>query len=112
MKRVPLARRIHLRARSTLKPQPARRKAEWPLRRAVVKEALERAGYRCEFPMLHECAGPLDAHEVIPRSTWPAGHLVASNIRIVCRAAHEWISENPQQAHDIGMHGWSWERWK
>lgn len=58
----------------------------------------------------HVCAGPLDPHEVIPRSAWPGGHLVLDNVRTLCRAAHEWVHANERAAHRLGLHGYSWER--
>lgn len=56
------------------------------------------------------CGGRLDRHELIPRSAWPAGELVASNIVVLCRRHHSWVSDNPMLAHVLGLHGFSWER--
>lgn len=56
------------------------------------------------------CAGPLDVHEVIPRSAWRKGYLVVENCKLVCRRHHDWIGENPDEAHTLGLHGFSWER--
>lgn len=56
------------------------------------------------------CGGPLDAHEIIPRSVWPDGELVASNIIVVCRIHHAWIGDHPKWAHELGLHGFSYER--
>lgn len=58
----------------------------------------------------HHCRGPLDGHEVIPRSAWPGGHLVLDNVRTVCRAAHDWIGGHERDAAAIGLHGYSWDR--
>jgi peptidoglycan/xylan/chitin deacetylase (PgdA/CDA1 family) len=56
------------------------------------------------------CEGPLDVHEVIPRSAWRAGYLIRSNCLLICRAHHDWIHDNPDAAHELGLHGYSWER--
>jgi hypothetical protein len=56
------------------------------------------------------CSGPLDVHEVIPRSVWPDGELVVSNCVCVCRRHHEWIDGHPAAALVVGLHGHSWER--
>lgn len=94
-----------------------KRLGERAARQAAVLEVIARDGWRCFAVGLleHRCSfdprrGGIDAHEVIPRSTWPGGHLAASNIRLVCRVAHEWIGANPAKAHDLGLHGWSWDR--
>lgn len=57
-----------------------------------------------------ECSGPLDVHEVIPRSVWPDGELEPSNCVLVCRRHHQWIGDHPDLAHEMGLHGYSWER--
>lgn len=56
------------------------------------------------------CGGRLDVHEIIPRSAWPDGELVESNCLLVCRRHHDWIDDNPEPAHLLGLHGFSWER--
>jgi hypothetical protein len=56
------------------------------------------------------CAGPLDVHEVIPRSAWAGGYLVPSNCVTLCRTHHTWVTDNPSAAHSIGLHGYSYER--
>lgn len=52
----------------------------------------------------------LDVHEIIPRSAWPDGELVESNCVLICRRHHIWIDQHPELAHEIGLHGFSWER--
>jgi hypothetical protein len=91
----------------------ARRRAEIPERTAVVLAALERDRYRCQAPPLVpeiRCAGPLDPHEIIPRSAWHAGYLRLDNVMILCRAHHDWVGDHPDLAHRAGLHGFSWER--
>lgn len=60
-----------------------------------------------DFPLEH--GGPLDVHEIIPRSVWPDGELEPSNCVLVCRIHHIWIDANPLDAHRIKLHGMSWE---
>lgn len=111
-----LLRRTALPRSGRLPAMSSKRMGERDARRAAVAEVARRDGLRCAAVGLleHRCTEQgghgLDAHEVIPRSTWPGGHLVASNIRLVCRTAHEWIGANPAKAHDLGLHGWSYER--
>lgn len=57
-----------------------------------------------------KCWSILDVHEIIPRSTWPDGELVESNCVLICRRHHIWIDQHPELAHEIGLHGFSWER--
>lgn len=56
------------------------------------------------------CSVELDVHEIIPRSAWPDGELVADNCVLVCRSHHIWIDYHPEPAHAMGLHGYSWER--
>jgi hypothetical protein len=91
---------------------PKRRKL-LAIRRAVVAQAIARCGGKCEafyaWPLI-KCAGPLDGHEVIPKSAWPGGWLVLDNVKMVCRRHHQEIDANPDHAHEFGFHGYSWER--
>lgn len=83
------------------------------LRARLCERVLARDGHRCvagrAVPTV-ACSGPLDVHEVIPRSAWAKGYLVLSNCRTVCRAHHDWIGLHPLEAHRLGLHGFSWER--
>lgn len=99
-------------------PIPARsakRISDSERRRQVIEEVGTRDGWVCggvgRIPN-HICRSTdeLDCHEIIPRSAWPSGYLVADNCVMVCRIAHQWIDLNPEKAHDIGLHGFSWER--
>lgn len=56
------------------------------------------------------CGGPLDIHEIIPRSAWRAGYLVPDNCVLICRNHHDWVDHWPDAAHVLGLHGYSWER--
>lgn len=47
---------------------------------------------RVEVP---RCRGPLDKHETIPRSLWPAGALDPDNCATLCRTHHDWIESTP-----------------
>jgi hypothetical protein len=111
-----------------LRPVSLKRLREKPARDAVIEEVVFRDGPGCYafrqinaryqvavqlgWPLTcwHPTSGRLDAHEIVPRSTWPGGHLVASNVRMVCRRHHEWIDRHLITAATLGLHGYSWER--
>lgn len=98
---------------NTVPYKSERRAGQRELRERLCEVALERAAHRCEAAELLPaiaCAGELDVHEVIPRSAWPGGHLVLSNVKVCCRAHHRYIGEHQNEAHALGLHGWSWER--
>lgn len=82
-------------------------------RASAVDEAWDRDRGRCQAEHLVpevRCGGPLDPHEIIPRSVWPGGERVVMNIAIICRNHHCWIDNHPDAAHAVGLHGYSWER--
>lgn len=56
------------------------------------------------------CSGPLEVHEIIPRSVWPDGELEESNCLLVCRRHHDWIDDELDAARLVGLHAFSWER--
>lgn len=91
----------------------ARRDTHRAARREVVDAARDRDKNRCQAEHLVDeirCGGPLDPHEIIPRSAWPAGDLDLDNVTIVCRRHHDWIDDHPAGAHELGLHRFSWER--
>jgi hypothetical protein len=75
-------------------------------RRKVVALVVERDGLVCYghtvLPVLG-CFGPLDPHEIVPRGRRPGGHLDPDNVRMVCRAHHEWAHSNPWLAETVGL---------
>jgi hypothetical protein len=98
---------------SRLSPRSKKREREAAERRIIVLAALARDRRSCQAAGVIfevDCAGPLDPHEIIPRSAWAAGYLVLDNVITVCRAHHDWIGEHVHQAHAYGFHGYSWER--
>lgn len=107
MKRTPMTRRTRL------SPKSKKRERDEAERRIVVEHAKIRDRNMCQaraaVPEI-SCGGPLDPHEIIPRSAWARGWLVLSNVLMVCRAHHDWIGDNPADAHAVGLHGFSWER--
>ena len=107
MKRSPLKR-----STKRIAPRSAKRIAEAPKRRAVKSLAMLRADGRCEARDVldHDCEGPLDAHELIPRSEYPGGHLDQRNVIIICRVAHDWVHDHPKDAYRVGLLKHSWER--
>lgn len=124
MKRTPLVRKTPLRRTGRLRAMSPKRRAEAAQRRAVIAAVKLRDGDRChaqvvisrraEAAAVHgwpiTCDGPLDAHEKIPRSAWPGGHLVTSNVIMVCRRHHDWIDAHEITAATLGLHGYSWQR--
>jgi hypothetical protein len=100
----PPKRKARLRSRSTRRDLEA-------ARRAVVVERVQRRDRSCRATSVMEvsCGGPLDPHEVIPRSAWRGGYLVETNVILVCRNHHRWIDNHPEDAHALGLHGYSWE---
>lgn len=57
-----------------------------------------------------ECHGGLEVHELIPRDAWRDGYLIDDNCVTLCADHHRWVTNNPDDAHKIGLHGYSWER--
>jgi len=104
----------------------AKRAAKRSLRAEVVAEVLARDNYRCVFldrvaqvygldyvPFAYplRCDGPLDVHEIIPRSVWRDGYLEPDNCVTLCRLAHHrWVTDNPADAYVLGLHDFSWSR--
>ena len=115
MKRTPLTRKTPLArgtsqlARTPLARESKKRKAERPLRRAVVEAVKERDGERCwavdAVPEL-ACWGPLDPDEHELRSARPGGHLDPENVRMICRAHHDWKHLHPIEAARRGLRPW------
>ena len=113
--------------RTPLKPMSRKRRQSLEERADVREAVLERDGHTCQFynyvvdsPLWRmadlngvpaRCSGDLEVHEIIPRSAWPAGWLVVDNCVTLCGGAHHpWVTDNPEKAHRIGLHGFSWER--
>jgi len=111
--------RSQLQRRTRLKPLSPKRHAEQGARKLVEIMTRQRASDRCEFHHYYKlfiadvpitCAGPLDVHEIIPRSAWAQGYLDPTNCVALCRRHHAWVTDNPSAAHELGLHGYSWER--
>lgn len=108
--------------RSPLRRVSKKRQAQLPARRELI-DRIHARDVVCQFPryllrahLLTDgfdpgpCRYPLDVHEIIPRSAWRDGWLHDTNCVLVCRAHHEWIDNYPDEAHEIGLHGYSHER--
>jgi hypothetical protein len=105
-----------------VRAQSKQRRGEARLRQAILETVIERDGNACHAAMVVArhyrqgcgwpitCAGEMDGHEVIPRSRWPGGHLVATNVRMCCRRHHDWIHAHPVTATTLGLLAPSWER--
>jgi hypothetical protein len=109
----PLKRSGELRRTGNLPPMSKKRRDALPNRAAFRESVLNRDSFRCQAATLVPdvaCSGQLDVHEIIPRSAWPDGWLVADNCLTVCRAHHTWIGFHPRKAADLGLHAFSWDR--
>lgn len=81
------------------------------LERAMVCRLVRQRDRTCQAKEAPgRCGGELDVHEIIPRSVWKKGYLVIENCLLVCRAHHDWIDDNPEDARELGLHRYSWER--
>ncbi len=112
MKRSPLRRGAPPKRTGRPRARSKRRESEAAERRAVV-ELVHRRDRTCRAAAVVpevECRGPLDVHEVIPRSAWAAGYLVPSNAKLVCRSHHSWIGDYPAEAKVRGLRGSAWDR--
>jgi len=77
---------------------------------AACREALERDRYRCQAVGLvpHDCRahlGDLDPHHVISKGAAPELADDPANIVGVCRRAHDWIGDHPEEAREMGLYG-------
>lgn len=82
-------------------------------RKVTVEIVRRRDNHTCQARGLVDsvrCGGPLDPHEIIPRSAWQLGYLEPGNVVTVCRRHHEWIDNHPDDAFALGLHGYSWQR--
>lgn len=111
--------------RTPLRPISRRRRNQQHARQQVVAQVHDRDRY-CRFwdyvwdstarlpgdlaTAPKDCCGPLDVHEIIPRSAWALGYLEPTNCVLLCRGHHAWVGDNPAEAHRMGLHGFSWER--
>jgi hypothetical protein len=95
-----------------IRPESDKHRDERAEREAVKRRVRARDGGQCQardlVPAIR-CSGPRDVHEIIPRSAWRAGYLVVDNCIVTCRIHHEWIHHHPDEAHALGLHGYSWE---
>lgn len=93
------------------KPESVKHRAQRPTRAKVVAFVRAR-DVTCQAvgKLEHECGGPLDCHEVIPRSAWAKGYLEPDNVILVCRRAHEIIDREPDLARSVGLYGLASDR--
>lgn len=97
--------------RSRLRRVSAKRARQRIDRQAVCELVRERdRTCRAEHLVEVPCGGPLDVHELVPRSAWPAGYLVVENCILLCRQSHSFCHDNPRLARELGLLKSSWER--
>jgi hypothetical protein len=106
LKRSPMPpRKTPLRSRARLKPMSVKRRRDLVKRKAVREFVLGRDGgcvARDKLPQI-ACSGVLDVHELVRRSQWRAGWLVADNAIVLCRAHHDWCHAHPLEARNLGL---------
>lgn len=107
MKRTPLKRSTKpIKRTKRVNPASVKRKAQQGERRAVRRAVLERDPI-CRYP---ECtAESTDAHEIHRGSMRAMTYLDIEQIKGLCRQHHDYVTGNPQAAHDLGLALWSWE---
>jgi hypothetical protein len=85
-----------------VRAQSKKRRAEQAQRRKVLEQLVEERGPGCEAGLHNVCTGRAqDGHEVLPRSA--GGSIVdPDGIKLLCRACHVVITENPAWARKAG----------
>jgi hypothetical protein len=85
-----------------MRRQSAKRRAQQKTRRKVLEQLVEERGPWCEAGLHNVCTGRAqDGHEVLPRSA--GGSIVdPDGIKLLCRACHVVITENPAWARKAG----------
>jgi hypothetical protein len=84
-------------------------KKDAPRRAEVIKRVHKRDRY-CRFYHYvsgigsDHCTGPLDVHEIVPRSVWPDGDLDDTNCVLLCRHHHQWIDSHRDLAELFGLY--------
>ena len=104
MKRSPLTRRTSLTRQTRLRQRSRKTVADAATRAEVVQDVFLRDRTCRAAGWSIPCGGPLDVHEVIPRSKWAAGYLDAENCVLICRAHHDQIHHvDPRGARARGL---------
>ena len=97
--------------RSPLRRMSRKRRRLLARRREVVREVHERdqVCQGAERLPLIACRGPLDVHELAPRSVDCHGWLIPERTVLLCRRHHAHVTDYPLEAHSVGLHKFSWE---
>ena len=98
-----LRRTVSTRQRKPIKPVSDKRKVQnvrWrDFRKGLIVERPT-----CEWPVPHQCAGPIDCHHI-----WTLGQggprVDADNIAVLCRLQHWFAHDHPLEAAELGMLG-------
>ncbi len=86
--------------RIPLRRVSAKRAAQASGRKACIATVRERCGGRCEFPGCNSAMR--DTHEILARSQ--GGSIAdAENCLGLCRAHHNWVTENMNAARKMGL---------
>lgn len=106
-----------LQRRTRLQPMSDKRRAAMPARAECRQLVIDRARGRCEAcPIVRPGARArqgVDVHEILTRAR--AGDAIAAitdpaNCLFVCRPCHDWITEHPIEAEQLGLVRHSWDR--
>lgn len=99
-----------LRRGGPLRPESEKRRAQRGQREAVRRAALARDRGCVARPLVKEvwCWGPLDAHELLTRARG-GDPLDLDNVRMLCRAHHDWCHDHPADAEERGLLRPSWQ---
>jgi len=63
-------------------------------------------GCSARWVLRHDCQGRIDPHHVWMKGQ--GGPDAEWNLTAVCRLAHRWIHDNPEQSERLGWLSWSW----
>lgn len=110
MRGAPMRRGAPLRRRSGLSPVSERRRQANAEASAWYDAVWRRTWGRCTVDAMRvppagagPCQGPIHAHHVWPRSTYPARVWDHDNGALLCRHHHDWTHSNPAAAVESGL---------
>lgn len=78
-------------------------------RRRVIAQLVAERGELCEAKLEGICTGRAgDAHEILTRAR--QGSITdGTNILLLCRECHDWVTLHPVGAAERGLMAWSWD---
>lgn len=79
---------------------------------AARRVVLDRDRESCQAYGLHDgtpCAGRIEVHHIAARSARPDLIADSDNMICLCQSHHRWVGDHPNDAHEVGLHRYSWE---